>query len=213
MGGMSAPGTSPHGGDKGMTSLLSGERVFKTHPRVEACGDLDELSSVLGVVAAGFPADQEGLRREVQAVQADLLSIGALVAARPESSAFSLLRPLGMDRVAALESSMVRMEEALPTLQSFVIPGGHPSAAWAHLARTVCRRAERRVAALGADDPGGAARAVSTGAGGSSAPGSAAVPAIPASILPYLNRLSSWLFDLARWCNRLNGVADISWKG
>jgi cob(I)alamin adenosyltransferase len=179
-----------------MTSLLSGERVSKTHPRVEACGDLDELASVLGVVAAGFPADQEGLRREVQAVQADLLSIGALVAARPESPAFALLQPLGDDRTASLESSMARMEDALPRLQSFVIPGGHPSAAWAHVARTVCRRAERRVAALAGESAAGAAASRAT-----------------ANVLPYLNRLSGWLFDLARWCNKLHGVADISWKG
>ena len=109
-----------------MTSLLSGERVSKTHPRVEACGDLDELASVLGAVAAGIPSDQEGLRQEIQAVQADLLSIGALVAARPDSPAFDQLHPLGAERVAALEASMNRMEGVLPRLQNFVIPGGHP---------------------------------------------------------------------------------------
>jgi cob(I)alamin adenosyltransferase len=195
MGGMSAPG-GPHGGDKGMTSLLSGERVSKTHPRVEACGDLDELASMLGVVAAGIPAEKEGLRAEVQAVQADLFSIGALIAARPGSPAFAMLHPLGMDRIATLEASMARMEAALPRLQSFVIPGGHVSAAWAHVARTVCRRAERRVTALESEDPNAARESP-----------------VPAHILPYLNRLSGWLFDLARWCNRLHGVADIPWKG
>jgi cob(I)alamin adenosyltransferase len=87
------------------------------------------------------------------------------------------------------------MERSLPRLQSFVIPGGHPSAAWAHVARTVCRRAERRVAVLSAE-PGG------------SGPDDA-----PDGVLPYLNRLSTWLFDLARWCNKVHGAADLPWKG
>ena len=173
-------------GDKGMTSLLSGERVPKTHPRVEACGDIDELSSFLGAVAAALPSDRHDLRAEIQAVQADLLQVGASLATTEGSAAAGMLRPLGRDRIEAVEGSLQKMEESLPRLQSFILPGGHPSAAWAHVARTVCRRAERRVAAL---------------------------PDVPAGVLAYLNRLSTWLFDLARSCNRAHDIADITWKG
>jgi cob(I)alamin adenosyltransferase len=210
-----------------MTSLLSGERVPKTHPRVEACGDLDELASFLGVVAAALPAQHDGLRGEIQAVQADLLRIGALLAAAPGSPAFAMLPPLGKERIEALEHSIENMEGSLPRLQTFLIPGGHPSAAWAHVARTVCRRAERRVAAIdpaggGADTTGGPGVTggpdVTGGPGVTGGPDVTSGPAVtgrpvPDGVLAYLNRLSTWLFDLARLCNSVSGVADLPWKG
>ncbi len=183
-----------HGGDRGMTSLLSGERVPKTHPRIEACGDVDELASVLGVVAAALSTDQPGLVEEIRAVQADLLGIGALLSAAPGSPALASLRPPAEGRIRALEDSARRMETELPRLQNFIIPGGTPTAAWAHVARAVCRRAERRVAALSAER----------------APG---LEGGPDPALAYLNRLSSWLFELARWCNKLKGVSETPWKG
>jgi cob(I)alamin adenosyltransferase len=181
---------SGHGGDRGMTGLLSGERVPKTHPRVEACGEVDELASVLGAVAAALPDTEAGLRSEIVAVQEDLLRVGARVAATPGSPAAAMLPPLSEQRLAAVEESSRKMEASLPRLQSFIVPGGHPSAAWAHVARAVCRRAERRVVALAGEDPG-----------------------VAEGVIAYLNRLSAWLFDLARWCNRMHGVPEMTWKG
>ena len=190
-------------GDAGMTSLLSGERVPKTHPRVEACGDVDELTSLLGAVAAALPDAQGALRAEIQAVQRDLMSVGAVLAATPGSRAAGMVHPPGGDRVAALEDRIGAMEADLPRLQSFLLPGGSPAAAWTHVARAVCRRAERHAAALAAAD-----------ASAPAAP-SADRPADPNAglVLPYLNRLSSYLFTLARWCNKAAGVEETPWKG
>jgi cob(I)alamin adenosyltransferase len=179
-------------GDRGMTSLLSGERVPKTHPRVEACGDLDELASVLGACAASLAADSEELRREIQGIQGMLLHIGASLATSDDSPTAGMLRGLGADDIRGLERAIERREAGLPPLQGFILPGGHPSAAWAHVARTVCRRAERRALAIPAD----------RGENGRLA-----------FILAWLNRLSSYLFVLARLCNSEHGVRETTWKG
>jgi cob(I)alamin adenosyltransferase len=186
--------TNVGSGDRGMTSLLSGERVPKSHARVEACGEVDELVSVLGACAAALPPDQAELCREIQAIQGDLLLAGAWLATSIGSPTLAMLRVLGPDRTRALEDGIDRLEAELPPLQSFILPGGHSTAAWAHVARTVCRRAERRVQILMAD--GG--EETSTGTQG---------------ILAYLNRLSTYLFALARYCNKLHGVPDLAWKG
>ncbi len=186
--------TNVGSGDRGMTSLLSGERVPKSHARIEACGELDELASVLGACAAAlFPA-HAALQREIQGVQGDLLHIGAWLATSPGSPTRAMLRTAAPDRIREMEDAIDRLEAELPPLQSFVLPGGHISAAWAHIARTVCRRAERRVQSLAAD-----------------AGETAGEP--PGGILPYLNRLSTYLFALARWCNKVQGVPDATWKG
>jgi len=161
-------------GDKGITSLLTGERVPKSHIRVEACGELDELGSVLGALAASLPPDSDA-RRRIAWVQEQLLHIGAWVAGGTKAP------PAGA--VDVLEKSTEALEKGLPPLQGFLLPGGHPSAAWAHVARAVCRRAERRVAAVPSTEP-----------------------------LPFLNRLSTWLYALARSCNLANGVAETLWK-
>jgi len=174
-----------------MTSLLSGERVPKTHPRVEACGDLDELTSVLGACGASFAADAHELRQEIQDIQGMLLRIGALLATSPDSPTAGMLRQVSQDDIGTLERAIERLEEALPPLQGFILPGGHPSAAWAHVARTVCRRAERRALAVPAEGESGRMGAVGA----------------------YLNRLSSYLFVLARSCNAMRGVPETTWKG
>jgi cob(I)alamin adenosyltransferase len=180
-------------GDHGKTSLFSGERVTKAHSRIEAYGDLDELNSVLGALAAavGEPAE---VRRELAEVQADLFRIGAWLATSPGSSAAAMLVPLDPARSHALERAIDRMDDHLPKLQGFILPGGHPSAAWAHVARTVCRRTERRVVALAAE----------------SAPPDADGQLDPTIV--YLNRLSDYLFVLARHLNRVQGIADVAWK-
>ena len=170
-------------GDGGMTSLLSGERVPKSHARVEACGELDELASVLGVLGASLADDQEPLRAEIRRIQGELLHIGAWLAATPGSQTLTLLKAPSQASVEALERSIERMEEDLPALQGFILPGGHVSAAWAHVARCVCRRAERRVAAVPSPE-----------------------------VLPWLNRLSSYLYVVARSCNHARGVPESQWK-
>jgi cob(I)alamin adenosyltransferase len=175
-------------GDKGITSLLSGERVPKSHIRVEACGELDELASVLGALAASLSSRQAQTRAEISWIQEELLHIGAWVATTPGSSGPSSSVPGTVQApsagpVEALENATEAMEKDLPPLQGFLLPGGHPSAAWAHVARTVCRRAERRAAG---------------------------VPSPEA--LPFLNRLSTYLYTLARSCNRLHEVPETQWK-
>jgi cob(I)alamin adenosyltransferase len=179
-------------GDRGMTSLLSGERVPKTHPRVEACGDLDELGSVLGACAASLPADGGELRRELQDIQGTLLHIGASLATSGDSPTAGMLRGLHAEDIRGLERAIERLEAGLPPLQGFILSGGHPSASWAHVARTVCRRAERRALAIPADS---------------------GVTSSRAAILAWLNRLSSYLFVLARFCNAKHGVQETAWKG
>ncbi len=175
-------------GDRGITSLLSGERVPKSHERIEACGELDELTSVLGAFASSLPMDEKVIRAEIQAIQAELLHIGAWVAVQPGGAGAKGLRAVEEGPLADLEASIDRMERELPPLQSFILPGGTPSASWAHVARTVCRRAERRVIAVSGESMQG-------------------------PILPYLNRISTYLFVLARLCNRRQGTVETSWKG
>lgn len=171
-----------------MTSLLSGERVPKNDARIEACGDLDELGSVLGAFAAALDGDLRPLAAEVRAIQGELLHVGAWVGTESGSAAATALKGLDAGPLQELVRSIERMEGDLPPLTSFLLPGGCAAAAWAHVARTVCRRAERRVVAVG---PG----------------------ALPPEIVPYLNRLSTWLYVAARWCNHVRGADETPWKG
>jgi cob(I)alamin adenosyltransferase len=181
-------------GDRGKTSLFSGERVSKADHRVEAYGDVDELNSVLGALAAFLSGDDPRLGRAVEQVQRDLFCIGGRLATTTDSPPFEDLPDLDEGAVRRLESEIDRMEEALTALRGFILPGGHPSACWAHVARTVCRRAERHVVALlETTEP------ESEGTG-------------QARLGTYLNRLSDYLFVLARYCNHLQGIADTLWE-
>jgi cob(I)alamin adenosyltransferase len=184
--------TNVGSGDRGMTSLLSGERVPKHNERIEACGDLDELSSVLGACAASLSEQQAERRSELEQIQRELLHIGAWAATTPGSSTLGMLRPPTAGPLEALERATDRMEKDLPPLQAFLLPGGHPSAAWVHVARAVARRAERRVAAM--------------------MPAGAAADPYGAGALAFLNRLSTYLYVLARSCNRDRGIAETVWK-
>jgi cob(I)alamin adenosyltransferase len=179
-------------GDKGKTSLLSGERVPKSDPRIEACGEVDELVSVIGALIASLGEAQSRCARELTGFQSDLLAIGAILAATPGSPAAGMLPPFGPEKTRAVEEAVDRQEKTLPPLQGFLLPGGHPSAAWAHVARTVCRRAERRVIALADSVPGAAEHY--------------------AGALSFLNRLSDCLYVTARACNAAHGVAESRWK-
>jgi len=181
-------------GDRGKTSLFSGERVPKDNERIDAYGDLDELNSVIGALIAALPRQTEDLRQELEKFQSDLFHIGAWLATSPGAPAAAALQPLDPDGAAALERFIDRIDATLPPLTGFILPGGHPGAAWAHIARTVCRRTERRVVRLSA----GIAHAESA--------------AQLSRAVVYLNRLSDYFFVLARHINRLQGIEDTSWK-
>ena len=180
-------------GDKGKTSLFSGERVTKADPRIDAYGDLDELNSILGVLAAHLSTEEE-IAAELQQIQFDLFQGGAWLATRPDSAAMGFLKEISAEQIAFLEKAIDRFEKELPALKSFILPGGHITAAWAHVARTVCRRCERKVVSLF----------------NKTMKGKAAEPY--QRLLVFLNRLSDYLFVLARHCNHIHGVTDKPWR-
>ncbi len=183
-------------GDRGKTSLFSGERVSKSNPRIEAYGDLDELNSVIGAVAAAIDPEPHGLKDELKRVQTQLLEAGAWLATTPGAASVRFLTPFTAQPAEALEAAIDRMNADLPELKHFILPGGHLSASLAHMARTVCRRTERRVIDLVEQEDG------ASGATGTMM-----------HILVFLNRLSDYLFVVARFCNHIQGQADVLWKG
>lgn len=183
-------------GDRGKTSLFSGERVSKSSPRLEAYGHLDELNSLIGAVAAALDESQPALEDELQVVQALLLESGAWLATTPGSASTRFLKPFTNRPSETLEAAIDRMNESLPELEHFVLPGGHLSASLAHVARTVCRRTERRVVEL-VDHEDGESGPTDT----------------MKKILVFLNRLSDYLFVLARFCNYIHGKGDVQWNG
>ena len=169
-------------GDLGQTSLFGGARVAKNDARIEAYGTVDELSSFLGVArASGVPPEVETL---LERVQRDLFDIGAHLAS-PGTSRFP---GVDAERIEELESAIDAMESELTPLKNFILPGGTVGAAQLHVARTVCRRAERCVVALQDQSPP------------------------TRSTVAYLNRLSDYLFVAARFANRKSGVDDVEWK-
>ncbi|PIE56452.1 MAG: ATP:cob(I)alamin adenosyltransferase [Desulfobulbus propionicus] len=175
-------------GDDGRTSLFSGERVAKSDQRLEVCGELDELNACIGAIAATWETQEPERSRELCHIQGWLLDAGAWLATTPASPAAAALPPLKKDLADSLETYIDTISAALPELRQFVLPGGHLSAAHAHMARTVCRRAERRVTALPLEK-------------------TTEVASIPA-IVVFLNRLSDYLFVLARYLNHRHGQGD-----
>lgn len=172
-------------GDGGETSLIGGTRVPKHHIRVEAYGTADELN-----VCIGFIADQqigENTQLFLRTIQDRLFTLGAALAADPERSRMAIPDLVEGD-IIALEEAIDRMESGLPPLQNFILPGGHPTVSYCHLARVVCRRAERMVSHLSETAP------------------------VEPIILTYLNRLSDFLFVLSRKLGHDLGVAEIPWK-
>ena len=174
-------------GDEGETSLFGGRRVSKNDARVDAYGQVDELNAALGVAAAAAP---EAFEHDLLvSVQRDLFAIGGRLASpEPDRVAKALEKAVvPQERIEALERAIDRMDGELTPLRQFVLPGGTPKAASLHVARTVCRRAERSVVAL------------------------ARVASVPREILMYLNRLSDLLFVMARLANHRAGVVDQTW--
>jgi cob(I)alamin adenosyltransferase len=174
-------------GDGGETALFGGGRVSKHHVRVMAYGDVDELNSALGAVMAAPPADFE--HDLLEQIQRDLFAIGGQLATREPEKVERALAKAQIDagRIAMLERAIDRADAELAPLAEFILPGGTPKAAAFHVARTVCRRAERNVVALHELEP------------------------VPPIILVYLNRLSDLLFTLARLANRRAGAPDRIW--
>ena len=172
-------------GDGGETGLGDGSRVSKDHARVEAVGAVDELNAVLGLLAAHAPDGPE--RELVRSVQNDLFDVGADLCVPPkEGEAPDQCLRVTAAQVGRLEAAIDRLNARLQPLTSFVLPGGSPAAAWCHLARTVCRRAERAVVTLAHAEP------------------------VNPQVLAFLNRLSDLLFVLARVANR-DGKDDVLW--
>lgn len=174
-------------GDSGSTALFGGGRVSKDHVRVAAYGDVDELNSVIGLARATAPVDFEDALLE--SIQRDLFSIGGHLATPDPDKVRKALEKarLSADRVAQFEQVMDAADRELPPLTAFVLPAGTPKAATLHVARTVCRRAERLVVHLAAQEP------------------------VPDLFLVYLNRLSDLLFTLARLANHRAGTGDVTW--
>lgn len=172
-------------GDDGTTSLFSGGRVRKDHLRVEAYGTVDELNSVLGVVRTHAPAPD--LDSWLVQIQNQLFHLGSDLATPLDAKADWVVR-VEESAVTWLEETIDAMTAVLPELKHFILPGGTPAAAHLHIARTVCRRAERITVGLAEHEPLGA------------------------WTIQYLNRLSDWLFTAARYANQQAGMAESEWR-
>lgn len=169
-------------GDGGETGLGDGSRVPKDHPRIEAIGAVDELNAVLGLVPIGDHAEAPLIR----AIQNDLFDLGAdLCTPQSDGEKPGERLRITVTHVDRIEKAIERLNAGLPALNSFILPGGVPAAAWCHLARTVCRRAERDAVTLKRDDT------------------------VNPQVVAYLNRLSDLLFVLSRV---LNAGDDPLWK-
>lgn len=165
-------------GDDGSTGRLGGARISKSDPLVHALGDLDELSAALGLAAARLGGTQ------LARCQGELLSLGAELAAQPGDERFVWREIAESTRI--FEQEIDEMDVGLPKLSTFILPGGIEVAAQLHLARAICRRAERSVVALD--------------------------PEPRSEVIQWLNRLSDWLFTLARYANAIHGSPDVKWE-
>jgi cob(I)alamin adenosyltransferase len=174
-------------GDAGETGLFGGGRVSKDHARVQAYGDVDELNSAVGVARATQPV--HFFDDLLETIQRDLFALGGQLATPDPDKVRAALEKaeLSEARVLAFEQVIDAADTELPALRAFVLPAGTPKAAALHLARTVCRRAERSVVTLSHQAP------------------------IPELFIIYLNRLSDLLFMLARLANHRDGAGDVTW--
>lgn len=172
-------------GDAGETGLFGGTRVSKSSERVWAYGEVDELNSVLGL-ARLHPIDDQW-DRVLARVQSELFNLGAELAARPGKDVG--VPTIQAEEISRLETEIDQAETHLVPLKLFVLPGGCAAASHLHLARTVCRRAERRVVGLAEHEP------------------------VRPDLIQYMNRLSDLLFVLARLSNAKAGVSDVPWRG
>jgi cob(I)alamin adenosyltransferase len=179
-------------GDKGQTTLVGGKKIAKDSPRIEAYGTVDELNSILGLLRkanrdeAGPDEARARIDAILQRVQNELFNLGSLLATLPEDVAEKQPR-IAARHVEALEHDIDALNEGLPPLRSFTLPGGGWVSSWLHLARTVCRRAERIVVHLASIEP------------------------VDADAVRYLNRLSDALYVIGRWNVRQRGEQEPLW--
>jgi cob(I)alamin adenosyltransferase len=171
-------------GDDGTTGLIGGPRIRKCDHRLECTGDIDELNAALGIAAASLNGE---FFDHVREIQNDLFIVGSQLATA-DAAKQSNLPTLEEQHVTRLEMQIDAAEAQLPPLRNFILPGGCELAARLHLARTICRRAERSLVDFAGNRP------------------------VPQVVLTYMNRLSDWLFVHARLANHLVGVADVLWK-
>jgi cob(I)alamin adenosyltransferase len=172
-------------GDKGETALFAGGRISKGHARLQAYGTVDELNTILGLVLAAGVDD--GLRQALERVQSELFTVGADLAT-PLTARSKAIERVTADLTKQLEREIDNWDESLPTLKNFILPGGSLAGAFLHQARTVCRRAERWVVVVQEAEP------------------------VNQEALRYLNRLSDWLFVIARVANDRTGYAELVWQ-
>lgn len=172
-------------GDRGETGLFGGARVSKASLRVDTYGEIDELNSVLGLARCDVADVNSAALLEV--VQSQLFNLGAELSTAPDSKVALGIPLVSEEEIAALEAAIDRAETELPALKTFVMPGGSRGAAQLHLARTVCRRAERKLVLMAASE------------------------SVRDEAVRYLNRLSDALFVLARLENLRAGIADVPW--
>lgn len=173
-------------GDKGKTSLLSGTRVSKSHIRINTYGTIDELNSHIGLLR-----DQKVNENRVTLllhVQETLFTMGSILASDPARPIPDSIPKLRDEDIISLEKEIDRMEENLPTMQNFILPGGHQSVSYCHITRCVCRRAERLLTELDQSEP------------------------VDPKLIIYLNRLSDYLFVLARKMSQELNVKEIAWR-
>lgn len=173
-------------GDKGKSSLFGGDRISKSDMRLESYGTVDELNSFLGLLIAELPDDYV-LTPELTRVQHLLFNLGSLLATADESL---LVKLNGVDvtDIEGLEASIDQMQISLEPLKQFILPGGSRAASYAHVCRTICRRAERRIVQLDLTHDA------------------------YANLVPYINRLSDYFFVLARHINHNQGISDVTWQ-
>ena len=183
---MSSPKIYTRTGDKGQTSLIGGTRVLKFHPRIEVYGTIDELNSYIGLIR-----DQDidtHYRDILLEIQDRLFTVESIIALDPDAKTSVKLPELHNADITLLEKEIDRMNEVLPELNSFILPGGHPVVSYCHIARCVCRRAERHAIRLAQLQP------------------------VEEKVIQYLNRLSDFLFVLARRLGKDFGVTETAWK-
>lgn len=174
-------------GDKGNTSLIGGTKVPKSHIRIESYGTIDELNSCIGLLSDHIDLLQ--LKEFLREIQDRLFTIGSSLACDPDKEPLMKLPDLKEEDVIVLEASIDEMNEQLPVMKNFILPGGHPVISHAHIARCVCRRAERLCVNMVEHDL-----------------------FVEPLVIKYLNRLSDYLFVLARFLGQLLNVAEIPWK-
>lgn len=174
-------------GDKGVTGLIGGSKVLKSHVRIESYGTIDELNSYIGLCADLLHYSES--KTTLKEIQDRLFTIGAELAVDPEKNSQTKIPDLHDADISLLETEIDRMTAALPEMKFFILPGGHATVSHIHIARCVCRRAERICVGMQAEGI-----------------------AIEAIIIRYLNRLSDYLFTLARFTGMQLGAAEIPWK-